>query len=151
MTATTSTTEPTTESPADERFVEHPLAPGRIAIHDPAIVEDNGTYYVFGTHRRCARSTDLVHWERFENNLTRDPASLLGGIWEAWPKQPENPALEGNTWAPDVMLERRDAQMVHVPVGQRSRIPFGDRAAHRRSSRRRLDIRRSCRLLRFQR
>ena len=61
MTATTSTTEPTTESPADERFVEHPLAPGRIAIHDPAIVEDNGTYYVFGTHRRCARSTDLVH------------------------------------------------------------------------------------------
>ena len=48
MTATTSTTEPTTESPADERFVEHPLAPGRIAIHDPAIVEDNGTYYVFG-------------------------------------------------------------------------------------------------------
>lgn len=52
MTATTSTTEPTTESPADERFVEHPLAPGRIAIHDPAIVEDNGTYYVFGTHRR---------------------------------------------------------------------------------------------------
>ena len=36
MTATTSTTEPTTESPADERFVEHPLAPGRIAIHDPA-------------------------------------------------------------------------------------------------------------------
>lgn len=69
MTATTSTTEPTTESPADERFVEHPLAPGRIAIHDPAIVEDNGTYYVFGTHRRCARSTDLVHWERFENNL----------------------------------------------------------------------------------
>ena len=103
MTATTSTTEPTTESPADERFVEHPLAPGRIAIHDPAIVEDNGTYYVFGTHRRCARSTDLVHWERFENNLTRDPASLLGGIWEAWPKQPENPALEGNTWAPDVI------------------------------------------------
>ena len=98
-----STTEPTTESPADERFVEHPLAPGRIAIHDPAIVEDNGTYYVFGTHRRCARSTDLVHWERFENNLTRDPASLLGGIWEAWPKQPENPALEGNTWAPDVI------------------------------------------------
>lgn len=103
MTATTSTTDPTTESPADERFVEHPLAPGRIAIHDPAIVEDNGTYYVFGTHRRCARSTDLVHWERFENNLTRDPTSLLGGIWEAWPKQPENPALEGNTWAPDVI------------------------------------------------
>ena len=81
---------------------QYPLAPGRVAIHDPAIVEDRGTYYIFGTHRRCARSTDLVHWERFENNLSRDPESALGGIWEAWPKQPENPDLNGNTWAPDV-------------------------------------------------
>ena len=39
---------------------QYPLAPGRVAIHDPAIVEDRGTYYIFGTHRRCARSTDLV-------------------------------------------------------------------------------------------
>ena len=82
---------------------QYPLAPGRVAIHDPAIVEDRGTYYIFGTHRRCARSTDLVHWEWFENNLSRDPESALGGIWEAWPKQPENPDLNGNTWAPDVI------------------------------------------------
>ena len=82
---------------------QYPLSPGRVAIHDPAIVEDHGTYYIFGTHRRCARSTDLVHWERFENNLSRDPESALGGIWEAWPKQPENPDLNGNTWAPDVI------------------------------------------------
>ena len=82
---------------------QYPLSPGRVAIHDPAIVEDRGTYYIFGTHRRCARSTDLVHWERFENNLSRDPESALGGIWDAWPKQPENPDLNGNTWAPDVI------------------------------------------------
>ena len=82
---------------------QYPLAPGRVAIHDPAIVEDRGTYYIFGTHRRCARSTDLVHWERFENNLSRNPESVLGNIWEAWPKQPENPDLNGNTWAPDVI------------------------------------------------
>ena len=147
MTATTSTTEPTTESPADERFVEHPLAPGRIAIHDPAIVEDNGTYYVFGTHRRCARSTDLVHWERFENNLTRDPASLLGGIWEAWPKQPENPALEGNTWAPDVIwndVMRKWCMYLSVN-GHEFRSVIVLLTADR------LDVRRSCRLLRFQR
>ena len=82
---------------------QYPLSPGRVAIHDPAIVEDRGTYYIFGTHRRCARSTDLVHWERFENNLSRNPESVLGNIWEAWPKQPENPDLNGNTWAPDVI------------------------------------------------
>lgn len=82
---------------------QYPLSPGRVAIHDPAIVEDHGTYYIFGTHRRCARSTDLVNWERFENNLSRNPESVLGNIWEAWPKQPENPDLNGNTWAPDVI------------------------------------------------
>ena len=84
-------------------FPQYPLAPGRVAIHDPAIVEDHGTYYIFGTHRRCARSTDMVYWERFENNLSRDPESVLGDIWEAWPKQPENPDVRGNTWAPDVI------------------------------------------------
>ena len=84
-------------------FPQYPLAPGRVAIHDPAIVEDHGTYYIFGTHRRCARSTDMVYWERFENNLSRDPESVLGDIWEARPMQPENPDLNGNTWAPDVI------------------------------------------------
>lgn len=86
---------------------EYPLEPGRVAIHDPAIVEDHGTYYIFGTHRRCARSTDLVHWERFENNLSRDPESVLGDVWESWPRQPENPDLRGNTWAPDVIRNDR--------------------------------------------
>ena len=76
---------------------------GRVAVHDPAIVEENGVYYLFGTHRRCARSTDMVHWERFDNNLSRDPYALLGDIWQAWPKQDSNPDLLGNTWAPDVI------------------------------------------------
>ncbi|MBW3093211.1 glycoside hydrolase family 43 protein [Bifidobacterium sp. 82T10] len=78
-------------------------APHGPAIHDPAIVEENGTYYLFGTHRKWARSRDLVHWEPFENNLSRDPERLLGDIWRAWPQQPENPDLRGNTWAPDVI------------------------------------------------
>ncbi|MCH9274803.1 glycoside hydrolase family 43 protein [Bifidobacterium amazonense] len=79
-----------------------PAVPGP-AIHDPAIIEENGTYYLFGTHRKWARSSDLVHWKPFENNLSRDPERLLGSIWQAWPEQPENPDLRGNTWAPDVV------------------------------------------------
>ena len=50
----------TTSSP-EAHEIDMPLAHSRIAIHDPAIVEDNGVYYIFGTHRRCARSTDMVH------------------------------------------------------------------------------------------
>lgn len=73
-------------------------------IHDPAIVQDHdGTYYLFGTHRRFAKSDDMVQWQPFDNNLSRDPYSVLGEIWQEWPKQPENPDLLGNTWAPDVI------------------------------------------------
>ncbi len=83
--------------------IEHTLADGRVAVHDPAIAEENGVYYLFGTHRRFARSRDMVSWERFDNNLSRDPYSVLGDIWQEWPKQPSNPDLLGNTWAPDVI------------------------------------------------
>lgn len=95
-----------TESPFPQT-IEHALADGRVAVHDPAIAEENGIYYLFGTHRRFARSHDMVHWHRFENNLSRDPYALLGDIWQQWPKQPSNPDLLGNTWAPDVI--RNDA------------------------------------------
>jgi len=83
--------------------IEHDLSSGRVAVHDPAIAQEHGVYYLFGTHRRCARSTDMVHWERFENNLSRDPYALLGDIWREWPKQETNPDLLENTWAPDVI------------------------------------------------
>lgn len=83
--------------------IEHALADGRVAVHDPAIAEENGVYYLFGTHRRFARSRDMVNWERFDNNLSLDPYAVLGGIWQDWPKQPSNPDLLGNTWAPDVI------------------------------------------------
>ena len=94
------------ESPSPQT-IEHALADGRVAVHDPAIAEENGIYYLFGTHRRFARSHDMVHWHRFENNLSRDPYALLGDIWQQWPKQPSNPDLLGNIWAPDVI--RNDA------------------------------------------
>lgn len=39
------------------------LENGRIAIHDPSIMElSNGEYYIFGTHCAVAKSNDLVNW-----------------------------------------------------------------------------------------
>ncbi len=75
----------------------------RVTIHDPSIVESNGTYYSFGSHRAWAKSTDLEHWEPFDNNLSTDFEAVLGDVWEAWPKQSANPELAGNMWAPDVI------------------------------------------------
>ncbi len=34
-----------------------------VAVHDPSILEADGTYYIYGSHMTCAKSTDLLHWE----------------------------------------------------------------------------------------
>ena len=75
----------------------------RVTSHDPGIIKANGKYYIFGPHRAFAKSTDLQHWEYFTNNLVTDYQSVLGDIWEAWPKQDTNPDLAGNMWAPEVV------------------------------------------------
>ncbi|WEV65935.1 glycoside hydrolase family 43 protein [Bifidobacterium sp. ESL0764] len=88
-----------------EGFYEFSLPAGHVPIHDPAIAEENGVYYIFGTHRRFARSTDLVNWEPLNNNLTDDFETLLGPIWKQWPQVGLNGSpLSGNTWAPDVIF-----------------------------------------------
>ena len=75
----------------------------RVTSHDPGIIKANGKYYIFGSHHAFAKSTDLQHWEYFTNNLVTDYQSVLGDIWEAWPKQDTNPDLAGNMWAPEVV------------------------------------------------
>lgn len=36
-----------------------------MAVHDPSVIRDqDGTFYVFGSHLAAARSTDLMTWER---------------------------------------------------------------------------------------
>lgn len=78
----------------------------RVTSHDPSIIKANGKYYIFGSHRAFARSTDLKHWEYFTNNLSTDYENLLGDIWNAWPKQDSNPELSGNMWAPEVVWNK---------------------------------------------
>lgn len=75
----------------------------RVTSHDPGIIKANGKYYIFGSHRAFTKSTDLQHWEYFTNNLVTDYQTVLGDIWEAWPKQDTNPDLAGNMWAPEVV------------------------------------------------
>ncbi len=36
---------------------------GRVGVHDPSVVQDeDGTYYVFGSHLTVAKSDDLISW-----------------------------------------------------------------------------------------
>ncbi|BDR55259.1 hypothetical protein KIMH_13700 [Bombiscardovia apis] len=78
----------------------------RVSSHDPSIVKANGKYYVFGSHRAWARSTDLKHWEPFTNNLSTDYENVFAAIWNAWPKQASNPDVAGNMWAPEVIWNK---------------------------------------------
>ncbi len=34
-----------------------------IGVHDPSVVKDGNSYYIFGSHLAAAKSTDLVNWE----------------------------------------------------------------------------------------
>ncbi|AGB41660.1 beta-xylosidase [Halobacteroides halobius DSM 5150] len=43
-----------------------------VAVHDPMIIKDKGTYYVFGSHLGAAKSDDLIHWKSISNGFTVD-------------------------------------------------------------------------------
>ncbi|MBO6282722.1 MAG: arabinan endo-1,5-alpha-L-arabinosidase, partial [Pseudobutyrivibrio sp.] len=34
-----------------------------VSVHDPSILEVDGTYYIYGSHMTAAKSTDLLNWE----------------------------------------------------------------------------------------
>ena len=42
-----------------------------VAVHDPSIYEEDGTYYIFGSHMSAAKSEDLLHWESLRTDTTR--------------------------------------------------------------------------------
>lgn len=75
----------------------------RVSVHDPSVIYDNGTYYIFGTHMAWAKSTDLMNWETFQTNINADYAKLFEKEWEEYCKTASNPNLNGNLWAPDVI------------------------------------------------
>lgn len=44
-----------------------------VAVHDPAIfVDEDGKYYIFGTHMTAAYSKDLRNWESFADGVNKE-------------------------------------------------------------------------------
>ncbi len=95
------------------------LENGRIAIHDPSIMElDNGEYYIFGTHCTAAKSSDLINWTSIAsgtgdlNRLLVPEGKTLREVFAeplSWTdayqtvnKYPEN-EWQTNIWAADVI------------------------------------------------
>ncbi|MBQ4222897.1 MAG: glycoside hydrolase family 43 protein [Prevotella sp.] len=105
----------------------------RVSVHDPSIVWDpsSQTYYIFGSHRAAAKSTNLMTWATFtapwktstSNNAANNAAFrthtkktvVIGGkevtfgnydafAWSSAYGNGYN--IDGNMWAPDVIYNK---------------------------------------------
>jgi arabinan endo-1,5-alpha-L-arabinosidase len=80
-----------------------------VSVHDPSIVKDGDTYYVFGSHIEAAKSTDLINWNTFTNGYTTPNNKLYGNLSEnlagsfEWAGENDSDSKGGfSVWAPDV-------------------------------------------------
>ena len=104
----------------------------RVGVHDPSIVWEpaSQTYYIFGSHRAAAKTTDLMSWTAFtapwatatSTNAANSAAFATpqvtkvkkGGVaydfnFNAfnWSKRGNNSYnVDGNMWAPDVIWNK---------------------------------------------
>ncbi len=105
----------------------------RVSVHDPSIVWDPASkmYYIFGSHRAAAKTTDLMSWTAFTaswktatsdnaaNNMAFETPAVnkikKGGVdvdfpsfsatkWSA--KGGIGYSVDGNMWAPDVIYNK---------------------------------------------
>lgn len=93
------------EEQSPEEIVE--VEYSRVSVHDPSVVYDNGMYYIFGSHMAWAKSPDLKNWETFSMNINSEYNKLFGKEWEEYCYTQNNPNLNGNLWAPDVIYNKK--------------------------------------------
>ena len=105
----------------------------RVSVHDPSIVWEptSQTYYIFGSHRAAAKTTDLMSWTSFQapwatassTNAANSAAFTTpqvtkvkkGGVaydfnFNAfnWSKRGNKSySVDGNMWAPDVIWNKQ--------------------------------------------
>ncbi len=84
----------------------------RVSVHDPSIFEDNGKYYVFGSHIATAASDDLVNWTQVSTDYQSVTNNVIyGNVKEnlaesfKWAGYDDGDCAGGNyaVWAPDVI------------------------------------------------
>ncbi|WP_303819345.1 RICIN domain-containing protein [Ruminococcus flavefaciens] len=87
-------------------------ANARVSVHDPSIIKDNGTYYVFGSHIEAAKSADLMNWRRFSNGYATNNNVEFGNLSQnlkkafAWAGEDLEDCESGfAVWAPDVVWD----------------------------------------------
>ena len=86
-----------------------------VAVHDPSIYEEDGTYYIFGSHMSAAKSDDLLHWESIADGYNKtNPVygQIYGVADEAFAYAGSKNSLiqtddkKTHVWAPDVIYNK---------------------------------------------
>ena len=87
------------------------LSISRVSVHDPSIIEDNGHYYVFGSHLATARSDDLINWTQISRDYENPTGNVIyGNLVQTfaqsfkWAGYDDGDCSGGRyaVWAPDV-------------------------------------------------
>lgn len=96
-----------TEASTDNNVVE---SKERVSVHDPSIVKDKDTYYVFGSHIEAAKSNDLKNWTKFTNSYATPGNTLFGDLSKnlagsfVWAGENDLDCIGGySVWAPSVI------------------------------------------------
>lgn len=91
------------------------LDPESVSVHDPMIIKEEDTYYLFGSHLAAAKSDDLIEWEQIagdwsaSNPIIPDPETELTKALE-WPE----PDAE-STWAKSpIKIKAKDSDQYHL-------------------------------------
>ncbi|HWJ79546.1 MAG TPA: glycoside hydrolase family 43 protein [Niallia sp.] len=76
-----------------------------VSVHDPSIIKDGESYYIFGSHLQFAKSNDLIHWEQLSNNVPTN--SLIPNVFDELSEAFEF-AKTDTLWAGDMIKLKDD-------------------------------------------
>ena len=89
------------------------------SVHDPSVIKDNDTYYIFGSHMESAKSADLRNWTGFSSGVNAEN-KLFDNLFDG--EEDGDPAAftyvgkneEGgySVWAPDVIYNKKMGKYV---------------------------------------
>ncbi|WP_413325625.1 arabinan endo-1,5-alpha-L-arabinosidase AbnB [Bacillus inaquosorum] len=71
-----------------------------VSVHDPSIIETNGTFYVFGSHLASAQTNDLMQWQQLTTSVSNNNP-LIPNVYEEL-KDTFEWAQSNTLWAADV-------------------------------------------------
>ncbi|HEX3077821.1 MAG TPA: family 43 glycosylhydrolase, partial [Lachnospiraceae bacterium] len=104
----TKTVTDTSESSAATQKLKKSTYSSLAAVHDPSIIKDGDTYYIFGSHMEAAKSSDLWTWDSFATGVNSNN-KLFNGLFKsaAFDWVGLNDQGGYSVWAPDVIYNEK--------------------------------------------